>query len=200
MQKVGRHHITLWIMNGITLKFMCVRVDEQILLRTHCIYSIWQTFSLIRFYLLSLPNMKILIFYPMQKLAADKLLGFGLGFSFSKTSWRSLSDECWLYWHADYGVGSPQGLERVCCKLVWVSVDDKKKGTPSEGSHCKKRKEKKAWPGAAKSKKLWLIRLSVSIKIIVQTAIIKFCLTQMITFVFFTDFSYDAFLDYNHMH
>lgn len=60
-----------------------------------------------------------------------------------KSSWRSLSDECWLYWHADYGVGSPQGLERVCCKLVWVSVDDKKKGTPSEGSHCKKRKEKK---------------------------------------------------------
>lgn len=136
----------------------------------------------------------------MQKLAADKLLGFGLGFSFSKTSWRSLSDECWLYWHADYGVGSPQGLERVCCKLVWVSTDDKKKGTPSEGSHCKKKEKKKKDDLELLSlKKQWLIRLSVSIKIIVKTAIIKFGLTQMIKFVFLLTFSYDAFLDYNHM-
>lgn len=76
----------------------------------------------------------------------------------------------------------------------------RRKERPLKGPIVKKEKKKKARPGAAKSKKQWLIRLSVSIKIIVKTAIIKFCLTQMITFVFFTDFSYDAFLDYNHMH
>lgn len=61
----------------------------------------------------------------------------------------------------------------------------RRKERPLKGPIVKKEKKKKAWPGAAKSKKQWLIRLSVSIKIIVKTAIIKFCLTQRITFVFF---------------